>query len=250
MPRDARVPAAVSIPCLIVAAGQGTRLREKGGLKPLIPLRGTPLIGHVIARAQAAGITEFLVVTGYRGDELAAALDGIASRLGVGVTTIGNPEWTRANGASVLAAAPRLAGPFLLTMCDHLIDPAILRSLMAIPTDPETVTLAIDSDIDNPRNDPDDVTRVRHADGFIRAIGKSLSDFNAIDTGAFLCTDAMFGALRESRAAGDDSISGAMNVLARRERARVHDIGGRLWMDVDDPVAFAHAERLLDEGRL
>jgi 1L-myo-inositol 1-phosphate cytidylyltransferase len=37
--------------CLIVAAGQGTRLREKGALKPLIPIRGKPLIEHVIARA-------------------------------------------------------------------------------------------------------------------------------------------------------------------------------------------------------
>ena len=236
--------------CLIVAAGQGTRLREKGGLKPLIPLRGTPLIGHVIARAQAAGITEFLVVTGYRGDELRSALGGIASSLGVAVTPIANPDWTRANGASVLAAAPHLAGPFLLTMCDHLIDPAILRDLMSVAIDADSVMLATDGDIDNPRNDPDDVTRVRHADGLIRAIGKSIPDFNAIDTGAFLCTQAMFDALRESRAAGDDSISGAMNVLARCEKARIFDIGRRLWMDVDDPVAFAHAERLLGEGWL
>ena len=236
--------------CLIVAAGQGTRLREKGGLKPLIPLRGTPLIGHVIARGKAAGVTEFLVVTGYRGDELRTALARIAAEQRVAVTPIDNPDWTRANGASVLAAKSALGEPFLLTMCDHLIDPEILRGLMSLAIEADSVTLAIDSDIDNPLNDPDDVTRVRHAGGLIRAIGKSITDFNAIDTGAFLCTPAMFDALTQSRAEGDDSISGAMGVLARREKAQVLDIGQRLWMDVDDPAAFAKAERLLDDGRL
>ena len=45
-----------------------------------------------------------------------------------------------------------------------------------------------------------------------------IRDFNAIDTGVFLCTPVIFDALEESQARGDDSISGAMNVLARGSR--------------------------------
>ncbi len=52
---------------LIVAAGQGVRLRAKGDLKPLIPIKGTPLIECVIDRARRGGIDEFFVVSGYRG---------------------------------------------------------------------------------------------------------------------------------------------------------------------------------------
>lgn len=237
--------------CLIVAAGQGTRLREKGGLKPLIPLLGRPLIGHVIARAAAADIRDFVVVSGYRGEELRSGLDRIAAdSRDLRITQVVNPDWRRANGVSVLAARASLEEPFLLTMCDHLIDPAILRDLTAAPYEPDTVTLAVDRNVENSLNDPEDVTRVRCARGRIERIGKALDTFNAIDTGAFLCTNAMFAALETSQSEGDDGISGAMNVLARSGKARTFDVGDRLWVDVDDPLAFSKAEHLLASGRL
>lgn len=236
--------------CLIVAAGQGARLRDRPELKPLVPLLGVPLIEHVIARAQKAGVEEFVVVHGHRGEELRAALDGIALRTGARVAHVRNDEWHRANGMSVLKARPHLDAPFLLAMCDHLVDPAILRDLMAAPVVPGSVTLAVDHDIESPVNDPLDCTRVRCRDGLIERIGKLIADYNAFDTGVFLCTPAMFEALDASQAGGDDSISGAMTVLAGQGRARAFDVGGRLWIDVDDPAAFARAERLMTSGRL
>ena len=236
--------------CLIVAAGQGTRLREKGGLKPLIPLGGMPLIGHVIARGRMADVTEFVVVSGYRGEELRGVLDQIARLQTIEITHVINDAWQRANGVSLLAAKPCLDEPFLLTMCDHLIDPDILRDLANAPQEPDTVTLAVDFNISSPLNDPDDVTRVLCADGRIERIGKSMPEYNAIDTGAFLCSPAIFAALEESQASGDDSISGAMTVLARLRKAFVLDVGDRLWVDVDDPVAFDKAAHLLASGRL
>ncbi len=236
--------------CLIVAAGQGTRLREKGDLKPLIPIKGAPLIGHVIARALAAGIDEFVVVSGWRGEELRQALDAIAAREKIRIAHVANDEWNRANGVSVHKASAALDGPFLLTMCDHLVDPGIFRALLAAPREPDTVTLAVDFKTGSDLHDPEDVTRVKCEDGRILHIGKVIRDFNAFDTGVFLCTPAMFAGLEKSQAEGDDSISGAMNVLAREGKARAFDIGERLWIDVDDPVAFGKAERLLHAGRL
>ncbi len=236
--------------CLIVAAGQGTRLREKGESKPLIRIHGVPLIERVIERARCAGIDEFHVVSGYRGEALRAALDAFAARDGVRITHVVNEHWDRANGVSVLQARPYLDGPFVLTMCDHLLDPSILQSLLAAPPAPDTVTLAVDFHVDRPLNDIDDVTRVKCAGGRIERVGKVIRDFNAIDTGVFLCTPVMFDALATSQAEGDDSISGAMNVLARWGKARAFDIGERVWVDVDDPAAFRKAEELLAAGRL
>ena len=236
--------------CLIVAAGQGARLREKGELKPLIPIRGLPLIEHVMQRARAGGADEILVVSGYRGDELRKALVEIAGRDGIRLTHVANDEWTRANGVSVHKAKPYLDGPFLLTMCDHLVDPDIFRGLIAAPAEPETVTLAVDFNIESALNDPEDVTRVRCRDGCIEHIGKVIRDFNAFDTGIFRCAPIMFEALEASQAEGDDSITGAMNMLARWGKARAFDIGDRLWVDVDDPAAFGKAVKLLEQGRL
>lgn len=236
--------------CLIVAAGQGSRLREKADLKPLVPLAGMPLIEHVIARVHAAGIDEFLVVSGYRGTELRPELDAIAARRHVRLGHVVNDEWQRANGVSLLKGRPYLDEPFLLVMCDHLVDPDIVRILVKAPLEPGSVILAVDFNIDDPLNDPLDVTRVRCEGRRIRTIGKLLPDYNAFDTGIFLCSPGMFEALGQSQAAGDDTISGAMNVLAGWDRAFVLDIGDRLWVDVDDPVDFAKAETLLQSGRL
>ena len=236
--------------CLIVAAGQGTRLREKGPVKPLIPLQGVSILERVLARARAAGIGEFVVVSGYRGADVRAELDRLAARDRIALTHVINENWERANGVSVLAAKPFLSEPFLLTMCDHLVDADILRGLMAAAVEPDTVTLAVDFNVGGSINDLEDVTRVKCAEGRIERIGKVIRDFNAIDTGVFLCTPVIFEALEASQAAGDDSISGAMNVLARWRKARVFDIGDRLWLDIDDPVAFGKAEALLQAGRL
>ena len=129
---------------LIVAAGQGTRLREKGESKPLIKVKGVPLIERVINNARRAGVQAFHVVSGYRGAPLRAELDAFAARKGVSITHVINEDWDRANGVSVYKAREHLSGPFLLTMCDHLVDPDIIRDVLAAPHEPDTVTLCVD----------------------------------------------------------------------------------------------------------
>ncbi len=236
--------------CLIVAAGQGTRLRQQGQSKPLIKVKGVPLIERVINNARRAGVASFHVVSGYQGETLRAELDVFAAREKVSITHVINDEWDRANGVSVYKAREFLAGPFLLTMCDHLVDPGIIRELMAAAHEADTVTLCVDRNLDNPLNDPEDVTRVRCVGERIERVGKVLRDHNAIDTGVFYCSPVMFDALAESFARGDESISGAMNVLAEWGKARAFDIKGRLWVDVDDPAAFRKSERLIEQGLL
>jgi 1L-myo-inositol 1-phosphate cytidylyltransferase len=236
--------------CLIVAAGMGGRLRQRGQSKPLVPVNGVRLLERVITRARSAGVERFFVVSGYRGEEVRAALDVFSAREAIPIVHVSNDEWQRGNGVSVLKARPFLDGPFLLSMCDHLVDPTILRDLMASTPEPDTVTLAVDFNVAGSINDLDDVTRVMCSNGRIEHIGKVIREFNAIDTGVFLCTPVIFDALEVSQAAGDDSISGAMNVLAREDRARVFDIQGRLWLDVDDPATLDKAETLLSAGRL
>lgn len=236
--------------CLIVAAGQGTRLRAQGESKPLIKLKGVPLIERVINNARRAGIHAFHVVSGYHGESLRAALDGFASREGVSITHVVNEDWDRANGVSVYKAREYLTGPFLLTMCDHLVDPEIIRAVMEAPHESGTVTLCVDRNLDNQLNDPEDVTRVHCAGERIERVGKVIREHNAIDTGVFYCSPVMFDALEASFARGDESISGAMNMLAEWGKARAFDVTGHLWVDVDDPAAFRKGEQLVEQGLL
>ena len=49
--------------CLIIAAGKGSRLWQRGNTKPLVPLLGVPLIERVIRSAAAGGCKDCYVVS-------------------------------------------------------------------------------------------------------------------------------------------------------------------------------------------
>jgi len=233
--------------CLIIAAGKGRRLQKKGQSKPLIPLFGIALIERTIRSAIEAGTDDFYVVTGHHHDRVDAFLARLSKRLDVPIQTIFNDQWQDTdNGISVLSARSHLHEPFLLLMADHVFDPGIARDLIHAAGHNKGITLAVDSQLDNPLINIDDVTRVHVAQGKIDAIGKRLKDFNAYDTGIFLCTPAIFDALKQgSRESGNVGLSTGVQLLAAAGKACTFDIGGRFWIDVDDPVAFWRAENAL-----
>ena len=236
--------------CLIIAAGQGTRLKAKGGVKPLVPLLGIPLIERIIRSGVEGGIDEFCVVTGYQKEKVANFLKQLSKRLNVVVTLIQNDDWQKENGFSVLKARDVLEEPFLLLMGDHLFDPAIIRSLQEQTLNEGEILLAVDTDIKNPLIDMEDVTKVLVKDGYILNIGKTIDDFNGFDTGLFLCTPAIFEALeRACKIHNDTTLSAAIRVLAEDNRAKSVQPNG-FWIDIDDEKAHKKAEKkLLDSLR-
>jgi myo-inositol-1-phosphate synthase len=232
--------------CLIIAAGKGMRLRSRGDSKPLTPIFGIPLIERVIMTAMESGANEFFVVTGYQADPLQAFLKDLSHRLGVRITPIDNDDWEKENGLSVLKGQPYFQEPFLLLMADHLFDPDIARDLMSYPLGDEEIVLGVDRNTSNPLTDLQDVTRVKTSGDNILEIGKGIKNFDAFDTGIFYCRPALFNALEQcSKENGDTTLSGAIQILARDNRAKAVDIGDRFWIDVDDPNAFKRAENAL-----
>ncbi len=231
---------------LIVAAGQGTRLRKVAASKPLALVNGVALIERVITTAHEAGISEFVVVTGYEGGRLEGFLQRLSARSGIPIVTVRNFAWERANGVSVVAAAPHLEDRFVLMMADHLVEPSLISDLIAVPAAADEVVLAVDRRLNNPLVDLSDVTRVRtDAEGRIVEIGKLIETYDAFDTGVFLASRALIDAIREDIAAGGSGgISGGMSRLAARGQALTFDIGDRFWLDVDDPAAHGQAEKL------
>jgi choline kinase len=236
--------------CLIIAAGQGTRLRGVGDSKPLVELLGKPLIVRVIETVQKAEVTDFYVVTGYKSEKVEAALSQYAQKKGVSITFIYNEEWEKQNGLSVLRGRDFITGPFFLLMSDHMFDPAILVKLQEFGQADRNhaVVLAVDTRIsDNPLVDIDDVTRVEAKNSDIISIGKTLENYNAFDTGVFYCTTPLFAALEKSAARGDSSLSGGMRLLAAEGKAGVMDIGNRFWIDVDNEEMLKKAQELLEK---
>ncbi|MEY2883185.1 MAG: hypothetical protein RL490_909 [Pseudomonadota bacterium] len=218
---------------IILAAGMGTRLRAVSPSKPLTMVAGLPLLHRILANLRVAGITRPLVITGYRGDEVAAVAHA------AGAETLHNPHWDQPNGVSVLAAAPRLEASALLLMADHLASPGVYATVAASGRPDAGLVLGIDRRMGHPWADESDVTRVATRQGRITAIGKAINTYDAHDCGVFLITPELTDALAPLPAPG---LSDGVRALAARGRAAVVDISAHDWIDIDDPRALMLAE--------
>lgn len=229
---------------VIIAAGNGSRLQgyQNASPKPLVKVGGIPLLERVIRSAKKIGITEFVIVIGYQAARIRKTIN--ARKLGVKITWVRNIDWRSPNGLSVLKAEKYVSGNFLLMMSDHIFDPKILQKVKDIDLNKDAGLLCIDYGLNRVQN-LDDATKVRTEQNRMINLGKSLTDFNAIDIGIFVCNPELFDALRQSQSRGDESLSGGIRVLAEEGRMRTFNIGDAYWQDVDTIPDAYNAERLL-----
>ncbi len=230
---------------LVLAAGNGSRLRSKTP-KPVHRLLGVPLLARTLFSLERAGITDAYVVLGYEADWVRTEIEKI-DRIGLRIHWLAHSEWKKPNGLSVLAAESALSEPFILTMADHIFDSAIVERLLANRHLLQGIDLAVDYNLADVF-DIDDATKVEVKGDRIVSIGKSLPSYQAIDTGCFLASPALFQAIRDAHAEGKSALSDGVQRLADAGLARVTDVSERLWLDIDTPEAMAEAERKLLAG--
>lgn len=228
---------------VIIAAGNGSRLQGyQNRPKPLVKVGGEPLLKRVILAAKRAGVTDFVIVVGYKAGKIKKAIN--AKKLGVKIRWVLNSEWHQPNGVSVLKAEKYVNGKFFLFMSDHVFDYRILEKLQKLNIRGECNVLCVDHRLNQVPN-LDDATKVRTKNGQLIDLGKSLTDFNAIDIGIFICNPRLFDALRKSQINGDYSLSGGIRVLAQEGHMLTYEIGEHFWQDVDTIPDVKHAEQLL-----
>ena len=225
---------------VILMAGAGSRLRGSAQTvaKPLIPIGGRPLISYALDSFEKAGVERIFAVVGPNGDELAAEVAPLLSSR-MQFQPISNPNWQKQNGVSLLTAAGQVSAPFFLAMGDHLFEPAILDKLMA-GADLTRLNLAVDRKI-SAIFDLDDAMKVRTEENRIVAIGKKLDDYNAIDTGIFICPENVFDSLRRVLKNDDCALADGVRLMAEEGDALAVDIGDAWWQDVDTPEMLARA---------
>jgi 1L-myo-inositol 1-phosphate cytidylyltransferase len=235
---------------VILAAGLGSRLgsAEAGVPKPLMDVCGAALIAHALAHAEASGCREAVIVIGYEGARVRAAVEARHSALTV--RFVETPDPTAPNGHSLLAAEPLVRSRFFLQMVDHVFGRPVLPLLdRGRPYDGEAGRLLVDLNPDE-SIDLDDATRVCLDGVRITSIGKSIDPWDAIDTGCFLLTPAVFRALREVPSSEPRTVSSAMRRLVCSDSLFSTDIGDIPWADVDTPADRDVAERVLASSSL
>jgi choline kinase len=162
---------------------------------------------------------------------------------GLDVHFIENPDWKKQNGISLLTAASSIRVPFLLTMADHLFDHTIVDLILRAPVD-DGINLAVDRKVQS-IFDIDDAMKIRTRGDRVVAIAKDLSDYDAIDTGMFVCATSIFDYLEAAKRNSDCSLADGVRAMAAAGKVGAIDIGQAWWQDVDTAEMLAAAEKRL-----
>jgi choline kinase len=223
---------------IVLAAGEGSRLRSAAPFKPLCEVQGRSLLAHALDGLADAGLKRAVVVLGYGADQVAGHISAASWPLAVETAVTSN--YRSPNGTSVLAAEQRIgAEEVLLAMCDHLVEPALYR-LVAEAGAGAGARLGVDRRVETNSVDIDDVTRVRTEGDRILEIGKGLVAYDCFDTGVFAIGPRLFEALRQLQS---PSLTEGVRALAVHGAALTVDCGDLTWIDVDDQAALEKAER-------
>jgi N-acetylgalactosamine kinase len=119
------------ITCIILAGGAGKRMGTSGTHKVCFPILGRPAIVRAIDTYKRAGLKRFVVVVGQMAQEVMATV----SAEHPDVTFVYQAE-ARGTGHAALIACRTLAaagyeGKVLVTMGDKVIEPGVIRELLA-----------------------------------------------------------------------------------------------------------------------
>lgn len=106
---------------VIFCGGFGTRMNngEPGQLKPLIPVAGKEILRHIISVYEHYGITNFLLLGGYRIDDLKAFAQKYTNDT-LKIKVVDTGEGTPTGGRLLLAKNEIGEGAFMLTYGDSL----------------------------------------------------------------------------------------------------------------------------------
>lgn len=233
----------------MLAAGNGDRFQSKTTpSKLLVPVAGVPLISRTLLTAARAGIQLIDVIVGYEADAV-RAVAALTRLPDVTMRFHHNDRWYEENGVSALVSRPHVGGDrFALLMGDHIFNWQVLQRMLVHTVDDGESLLAVDHTHASSARAAE-ATRVKLEGDRITAIGKLIEPFDALDTGVFVFSPAIFSALDESAAEGDTSLSGGVRRLAARGLMRAVDTCGSAWWDVDtvDDLAQFQASNLNGE---
>src|SRR5947207_12032677 len=119
---------------VILAAGRGTRMRELTAdvPKPMIDVRGKPVLQHIVEGLRNAGIRDCLIVVGYRADAVQEFF-GEGSRYNVAIQY--KIQTVQDGTGRVVELARDFADnrPFVLAYGDILVAPANYRRVVDLP---------------------------------------------------------------------------------------------------------------------
>ena len=232
---------------VILAAGQGTRIRSVHGERPkcLIEVDEKTILDHQIEGLLNAGVNEIAIVVGYEKQQIVGHVQKRFKHLDPKVTFIENPAFSITNNIFSLWLARDWVGKdgFLCLNADVIVDAQVLAS--ALDTD-APVSMIVDPEW------RDETMKVIIRDGSVIRMSKKItrSEFSGTYIGITVFQESInrifFAKMQELVAA--KRVNEFFNVAVQElvdEGLRVGftTTAGAPWAEIDDPLDLTYAQQ-------
>jgi dTDP-glucose pyrophosphorylase len=232
---------------VLLAAGRGTRMRELTNElpKPMIEVRGKPVLQHMVEGLRAAGVRDFLIIVGYRADSVQNFFgDGFRYNIQIQYAT----QVVQDGTGRVVDLAPNFAGdsPFVLNYGDILVDPANYKRLVDLPRDVEAIiSVTRGEDVSKGGaaflNDRMELVDLREK----TRPGQASSPWYNAGLYAFRPSIFDFTAKLKPSPRGEYELTDAVRALAQSgKKVKALELSGE-WADVRDPEILARLNQEL-----
>ena len=238
---------------IVYGAGRGARLGPAyaDSQKLMLEFGGRTLLEWHALRLAAAGVTELVVVTGFRRDQVASALPVLAARHGLAVREVVNPDFDEGSVLSVAVSLPEIeqaAGPLLLMDGDVLYPRGFLERLLASP---HPSALLVDRDFATDDDDP--VLVPMHAgrpfefrkrwQGEADAVGESIGFFKLAP--GHVPTLIAATRMRTHGVRRAESYDEVIRDLVVTDCFGAEDVSGEQWTEIDFPEDIDRARQVV-----
>src|SRR4029077_17672617 len=125
---------------VLLAAGRGTRMREMTAdlPKPMLEVRGKPVLQHIVEGLRDAGVAHFLIIVGYRADAVQNFFgDGARYKIDIQYAT----QVTQDGTGRVVELAKNFVSntPFVLGYGDILVAPENYKRIVDLTNEVEAI---------------------------------------------------------------------------------------------------------------
>ena len=236
-----------SIKAVILASDPEPALIEtqKKSPKALTSILGIPLVERMLKTLQRAGITQAIIVTGYRSQTVRKRL-GDGSKLGVGIQYAHSRQYKKGNAVSLKAACKYVpeAEPFLVSTADNLVNSKVIKKALANVNKP---LLCVDFKPRYSRQTKNATRVLVNKAEQIADIGKNIHKRNGTSAQILMLDSTIWNAIDQlEQNTSPVTVTDCLKqLIAKGNPLWACDVSNHFWFHIDTPEDVKFVERLL-----
>ena len=227
---------------IILAASQGHGFNGHDVPAPLMEVGGSSLIKRSLQALTHHGITDVVVVVGYRGEEIRRCVSSDPEII-AHIRWVDLPEGDRGDARSLIMARAHVDEPAVVMRTQLLFAPEILVPLLDHEGFPGESTLLVDRKLSR-IYDLAGATKLQTLGDRVVQMSTDLADFDAVSLGITALMPQFLHSIKENGST-DVSLGSLLQKTILQGRVRTLDVNGSQWQEISSPETRLHAEWLM-----